>query len=100
MAEIKVCSVDDLPEGSSKVVKAGEREIAVFNISGEFFAIDNTCPHRGGPLGEGFVSDGVVSCPLHAWEFDVKTGVCKFNPSVKVQTYEVEVRGDEIILLV
>jgi len=99
MAEIIVGTIEDIPEGSAKMVTAGDREIAVFNVEGEFFAISNTCPHRGGPLSEGSVDGCVVSCPLHNWQFNVQTGQCLISSNIKVPTYKVEVRDDQIILI-
>ena len=61
-------------------VSVGGREVALFNVDGQFYALDGSCPHRGGPLGEGITEDGRVYCPLHGWEFDVKTGACINNP--------------------
>ncbi len=100
MVEIVVGSIDDIPEGSAKLVTAGDCEIAVFNIAGEFFAIGNTCPHRGGPLSEGSVNDNVVSCPLHNWQFNIQTGESLMSPNTKVPTYKVEIRGDQVVLIV
>jgi nitrite reductase (NADH) small subunit/3-phenylpropionate/trans-cinnamate dioxygenase ferredoxin subunit len=76
MAEyVKVASVRDLPPGSGMTVEVGGKPVAVFNCDGAFFAIDDTCPHQGGPLGEGEVEGMVVTCPWHEWRYDVRTGV-------------------------
>ena len=98
MAEICVGTIDDIPEGQSKIIQTGGKDIAIFNISGDFFAITNACPHQGGPLGEGFLKDCIVTCPLHNYSFDVTSGQCTINPAMKVQTFDIEVRGEEIIL--
>ena len=74
----------------------GERRIALFRDRGELFALDETCPHRGGPLHEGPVEDGVVVCPWHLWRFDLVTGCSPVNPLSRVRTYEVEVEGDDV----
>ncbi len=71
---------DQVPLDRGLTVRVGEREVALFRIGEDFFALDGLCPHRGGPLGEGTVQDGRVFCPLHGWEFDVKTGACTDNP--------------------
>ena len=78
------------------VAEVNGKAIAVFNVDGTFYAIDNTCVHRGGPLGEGDVVGDVVACPWHNWEFNVKTGACINNPSAKVKAYEVTVEGTDI----
>ena len=71
---IKVAKVADLPEGSGKLIEAGGKQIALFNAGGKFFAIDNACKHRGGPLAEGELEGTTVTCPWHGWEYDVTTG--------------------------
>lgn len=78
------------------VAEVNGKAIALFNVDGTFYAIDNTCVHRGGPLGEGDVAGDVVACPWHNWEFNVKTGACINNPSAKVAVYEVTVEGTDI----
>jgi len=70
--------------------------VAVFNVEGSYYAIDNTCLHRGGPLGEGELEGEVVTCPWHGWEYNVKTGACINNPSVCVKSYPVLVEGSEL----
>lgn len=101
MAEkIKVGRVSDVPAGAGLTVTAAGRQIAVFNLDGQILAVDGTCPHRGGPLGEGFVSNGKVSCPWHGWTFDVKSGVSSMNPGLKIPCYPVTVEGDDVYLVV
>ena len=90
---------DEIPPGSSKVVQVNEHVVAIFNLEGTLYAIDNTCPHQGGPLGEGYLEDsGAVSCPWHAWNFDVRTGVSPIDPDVRVRTFPLKVVDGEIIL--
>jgi 3-phenylpropionate/trans-cinnamate dioxygenase ferredoxin component len=93
---VKVLSISDLAEGQGKVVQAGGKAIAVFNVGGTVYAIDNTCLHRGGPLGEGELEGSVVTCPWHMWEYDVRTGEKVGAPAVKVATYPVQVEGADI----
>lgn len=93
---VKVLSSSDLVEGQGKVVQAGGKAIAVFNVGGTVYAIDNTCLHRGGPLGEGELEGSVVTCPWHMWEYDVRTGEKVGAPTVKVATYPVQVEGPDI----
>ena len=89
MTKARVASVDELPEGKGVVVEVEGNRLAVFRHQGEFFALDETCPHRGGPLHEGRVQEGVLACPWHLWQFDLKTGVSPVNPLSKVRTYRV-----------
>lgn len=78
---------DELVSGRGRCVSVGGRELAIFQIEGEVFAIDNGCPHRGGPLAEGDLAGCVVYCPLHAWSFDLRTGGSPSNPKIRVGSY-------------
>ena len=98
MAFVEVAKVSDIKSGSGKVVKANGKELALFNVDGKFHAIDNTCAHRGGPLGEGSLEGNVVTCPWHGWKYDVKTGVSAVQPSIKVQPHKVKVEGDNVLV--
>jgi len=101
MAEfVKVAQVSDLQPGAGKVVMVKDRAIALFNVDGTFYAIDNICLHRGGPLGEGELEGCVVTCPWHGWQYDVKTGTSETNPATKVKTYEVKTEGSTIMVSV
>ena len=73
-AKTQVAQVADLGDGQGKVVDVAGRSLAVFNVGGRFYAIDNLCPHRGGPLGEGDVEGAIVVCPWHGWRWDVTSG--------------------------
>ncbi len=94
----KVCSVNDLRNGSGKVFDINGEEIALFNVNGEFFAISNSCPHRNGPLGEGNLDGEIVSCPLHGWRFNVKDGKNITIPSSKVACFNVKVEGYDVFV--
>ena len=96
----KVAKKSEIAPGTSKVVEVGGKTVAIFNCEGAFYAIDNTCKHRGGPLGEGSLSNTTVTCPWHGWEYDVTTGACAMDESIKVQTYDVNVEGDDLIVSV
>jgi len=101
MAEYtSVAKVTDLAPGSGKVVEVNGKSIALFNVNGSFYAIDNACRHRGGPLGEGSLEGNVVTCPLHMWDYDVTTGEFTANREIKVATYPVQVEGAEIKIAV
>ena len=97
---VPVASTAQLPPGGRLVVEAVRREIALFNVEGHVHAIENLCCHRGGPLGEGKLQGRVVTCPWHAWTFDVTTGRCTFNPDICVERFEVRISGDRIEVLV
>lgn len=97
---VKVASTDDLKPGENKVVDINGAEVALFNVDNEFFAISNTCLHRGGPLGEGFLEGDVVTCPWHGWRYSVKTGANMMVPSQKVANYQVKVEGSDVFVAV
>jgi len=90
---------EEIPPGSSEVVQVNEHVVAIFNIAGQLHAIDNTCPHQGGPLGEGYLEgDAIVSYPQHGWTFDVRTGVSPIDADMKVSCYPVRVESGDIII--
>ncbi|MCS6287303.1 MAG: non-heme iron oxygenase ferredoxin subunit [Nitrospira sp.] len=93
---VRVASTADVKPGQAVVVEVNGKTLAVFNVDGAFHAIDNTCVHRGGPLGEGDIHGKVVACPWHGWQFDVTTGECVKNPAAKVEVYQVKVEGNDI----
>ena len=97
MAEfVTVAKVADLASGHGTSVVANGKNIAVFNVDGSFYAIDGTCVHRGGPLGEGELNGSIVTCPWHRWTYDVTTGAGVLNPAAKVGCYETKVESGEI----
>ncbi len=96
MALIKVAKKADISPGTGKTVVANGKEIALFNIGGNFYALSNKCVHKGGPLGEGELDNSTVTCPWHGWEYDVKTGQCLTTP-VSVETYPVKVEGEDVM---
>ena len=87
---------DALPEGEIIEVIIGGTTIAVAKVNGEHCAIANTCPHAGGPLGEGKLTGSTVTCPYHGWAYDVTTGACLTDAAVKVRTFKVEIVGDAV----
>lgn len=95
---VKVARVDEIPTGTGKSVIVDGRDIAVFNVDGVFHAIENDCKHRGGPLAEGELDGTIVTCPLHAWTYDVATGECFDDPACGVQKFAVKVEGDDLLL--
>ena len=94
----KVCKTGDLAAGSGKTVNVNGKAVALFNVEGAFCAIDDTCVHRGGPLGEGELDGKIVACPWHGWRYDVTTGVNQLNPAVTVAKYDVKVEGDDVLV--
>ncbi|HTN43709.1 MAG TPA: non-heme iron oxygenase ferredoxin subunit [Nitrospiria bacterium] len=94
---VKVGTTGDLAPGQGKKVEAGGKKIALFNVDGTYYAIDDTCTHRGGPLSEGELSGNEVTCPWHGAVFDVKTGNALGAPATKgVESHKVRVSGNSI----
>ena len=91
-----VCRVEELPPGNGRLLRWDGCDIAVFNVDGSFFAIEDTCMHAGGPLHEGSILDGKVICPWHHWEFDPRDGSCALNPHHKLACYETRIRDGEV----
>jgi nitrite reductase (NADH) small subunit/3-phenylpropionate/trans-cinnamate dioxygenase ferredoxin subunit len=100
VTEYLVGKVDDIPRGGAIAIAAGHRTIAVFRIGDDFFAINNTCPHKGAALcdGEIIVQDRIVRCPWHHWNWRLHDGRLESDPRQSVRTYPVAVDGDEVIL--
>jgi nitrite reductase (NADH) small subunit/3-phenylpropionate/trans-cinnamate dioxygenase ferredoxin subunit len=98
MARIRIAHKQDVPVGECKIVKARDQELALCHVEGGFWAIDNNCPHQGGPLGLGFLDGTELACPLHGWCFDVKTGEMPGNPVMKVKAFPVLQDGDELFV--
>lgn len=114
-----VAQVEELPPGQRTIVRVSGREIGVFNVGGEFYALRNVCPHRGAPLCKGrlrplitasderpaapyevaYAREGeILKCPWHLWEFDVKTGHALHDENLSVRSYRVQQEGDEVVL--
>jgi len=85
----KVMDEGELPSGKSAIISVRGKEIALFHYKGKYFAVDNKCPHKGAPLGEGRIEEGVLICPNHEWRFDVCTGQCPQNPELRTTIYPV-----------
>ncbi len=98
MPLIKIATTTELNPGQGKPVVANGKPLALFNVAGTFFCIDNTCCHVGGPLGEGSLEGTTVVCPWHGWEFNVTTGECLMPGGAKVQSYKVEVQGKDVLV--
>jgi nitrite reductase (NADH) small subunit/3-phenylpropionate/trans-cinnamate dioxygenase ferredoxin subunit len=91
-----VCKTSDLAEGVGRTVWVGEKPVAVFLVDGEYWAIDDTCPHMGASLGGGFLESGCVICPWHFWRFRVTDGAWADNPRIRIGSHAVRVVGDEV----
>jgi nitrite reductase/ring-hydroxylating ferredoxin subunit len=88
-----VARVEEVPPGTGRAVEVEGRAVAIFNVDGTFYAIDGTCLHRGGPVGEGDLEETIVTCPWHGWQYDVMTGRNVMDPDIGLPQYEVEVEN-------
>ncbi|TBL74546.1 Rieske (2Fe-2S) protein [Paenibacillus thalictri] len=116
MAVHNVAAVDELPEGTFKIVEVEGRSIGVYNVKGEIYAIHNYCPHQGAALCRGPVGgttlesqvyefiygrdQEIVRCPWHGWEFDLKTGKSLFSDKVRTRSYKVQVEDGQIGIVI
>ena len=88
--------VGSIEEGTGAAFTVNGRIVAVFLENGEYHAIDDLCPHMGAALAGGYLQDGMVTCPWHAWRFCIKDGTWCDNPKVSIDSFDVRVEGDEI----
>ncbi len=86
----------DIPPGQGRQVTVEERWVGLFNLDGQYHAVDNLCLHHGGPLSEGPIKGCIVTCPWHNWQYDLTTGSLVQNPVVGVTRHETRVVGDEV----
>ena len=95
---VDVCRTSEIAAGSVKTVTVNNVDIAIVNYDGEYYAVNNRCPHRGGQLGDGKLVGSDLICPLHGWDFDVRTGISRYNTLDRVETYPVTIEGDTLKL--
>jgi nitrite reductase (NADH) small subunit len=93
---VRVADLVDVPSGSSRTVFVGRYEVAIFNVDGNLYALENCCPHQGGPIGDGWVEGSTVTCPWHAWRFDLRTGKMTLGDFAMIPRFEVRVDGSSI----
>lgn len=99
-AWVRIAQCNDIPLREGRAVKVGDREVAIFNLGDRFLAVDNRCPHKGGPLADGIVSGTTVVCPLHAWKLSLETGNGVQGPSSSscVETFRTRVEDGTVLL--
>jgi nitrite reductase/ring-hydroxylating ferredoxin subunit len=96
MPFVRAIRKDEVPVGMIRELQLDGKVIALANVDGKLYAINNVCLHRGGPIAQGELKGKSVTCPWHGWEYDVTTGKAALNPAVGVETYTVEIRGDDV----
>ncbi len=95
---IEIAKVADVAVGSGKELTVGDRIVALFNVDGQFHAIDGICAHAGGPVGDGELSGCIVTCPWHGWQYDVSTGAMCLNDQIRLESFPVKVEGDSVLV--
>lgn len=96
---VKVCALEDLPIGLGRAFNIGGRTLALFRTrGGRIFAVDNRCPHKGGPLAEGMLAGDAVVCPLHAFRFELANGTCDQPGTCPIATYPVTQEADDVFV--
>ena len=94
---VKIGAASELPPpGEAREFPCNNKTICVANMNGTFAAVENMCPHRGGPLGQGIVEGERIVCPWHGWEFDLATGTNPFTPNLSVESYELKFDGEAV----
>ncbi len=93
--------IEDVPPGRSATVELhGGKELALYNVGGEFYATENFCPHRGAPLADGQLCGPTIECDWHGWRFDVRTGACLNRAGSRIESYEVVIEDGWIKILI
>ena len=96
---VRLCGVGEAPaEGGVMEAEAEGRVVCLARIGGDLAAVDNVCPHRVGPLGQGWVEGNAVVCPWHSWAFDLRTGVSEYPVGERVAVFGVKVEGDDVLV--
>jgi nitrite reductase (NADH) small subunit len=98
MAFIRAGKASAVPPGTICELEVDGTMVAVANVEGKLSAFNNVCPHEGGPLGQGELEGKIVTCPWHGWQFDVCSGALAQSTATTIETYPVEVRGEDIYI--
>jgi 3-phenylpropionate/trans-cinnamate dioxygenase ferredoxin subunit len=99
-AFVKVATIDQIPPGHSHLVEIDDVRVAIFNLRGELYAVEDVCTHDGGPLVEGVVvNDCEVKCPRHGARFDIRSGAALSFPAIRpTQTFAVRIEGGNVLI--
>ena len=98
MAFVRTVKLSEVPPGTVRELQVEGKAIAMANVDGRVYAINNICLHRGGPLGQGLLEGKVLTCPWHGWQFDATNGRALQNPAAAVDCYATEVRGEDVFV--
>ena len=95
---VRVADLDAVPPGSARAFPVGRYDVALFNVGGELYALENSCPHQGGPIADGFLEGRTITCPWHAWCFDLRTGNMTLGDFATIPRFAVRVEAGAIYL--
>ncbi len=95
---LKLSHVNDVPEKGAIIVPGPDISIALFKLNGQIYALENECPHMGGPLGKGLVEEGLVTSPWHGWQFDIREGTCQNMPGDDAKKLAISVHDGAVYL--
>jgi nitrite reductase (NADH) small subunit len=98
MGFIKVATKQEIAPNKSKTINLNGRTVGIYQINGQFYAVDDFCPHKGAPLHEGQLLGTLIMCPWHRWTFDLASGHCVTHPGTHIPCFEVKIEGDDILL--
>ena len=98
MSFVRTIKIDEVPPGTVRELSVEGKTIALANVDGKIYAVNNVCLHRGGPLGQGPLQGKMLICPWHGWGYDVTSGKLVDNPAAAVDCYATEVRGQDIFI--
>jgi nitrite reductase (NADH) small subunit/3-phenylpropionate/trans-cinnamate dioxygenase ferredoxin subunit len=93
---VTIAKVGQIPAGQGRCFSAGSHRIAVFYVDGQYYGLDDFCPHAGSPLHSGEIQQGMVICDRHRWAFHLESGICADAPTLRAKTFAIRVVGDEI----
>lgn len=96
MSFVRLASASDVPPGTGRAYAVGRYEIALFNAGGTFYALENSCPHQGGPIADGWLEGPEITCPWHGWCFDVRNGKMTLGDFARIARFAVDVRGLDV----
>lgn len=94
----RLCSISEVPPDAGRECVAGDRIVAVFQVDGEFYALDGICPHAGGPLAKGELNGCVITCPWHGWQFDVRSGQHQLTPRIRQSCFPVAIENGDLFI--
>ncbi|HEY3302676.1 MAG TPA: Rieske (2Fe-2S) protein [Candidatus Binatia bacterium] len=94
----RICPAAEVPAEGAKLVALDQRELAIIAHGGKYYAVENSCPHKGGPLGLGQVKNGVITCPWHRFRFELESGKSVTNPAMRATIHRLVVEQGDLLM--